>query len=250
MVCNGRCLNGGALMKSFVSVNEVNELCEALILDFVKSTKHICVDIEGFITEYLKLNIVYAPFAEDDATKEGFLSDGKQGIWIYKNKKKEYTVFPKFTIVLDQYLLREEESGRRRFTLAHEAGHFLLCKHNPEQTVPSYRRTFDTEREYTKEEISDMFSLGEFFADKMAACLLMPHFIIEKAMRKYYRNKKVVVYGNNIFAPEDKVKLRKMADDIGVSFSALVIRLKNLRCFDYHETAEYIDKYLKAGDTL
>ena len=51
-------------MKSFVSVNEVNELCEALILDFIKSTKHICVDIEGFITDYLNLNIVYIPFAE------------------------------------------------------------------------------------------------------------------------------------------------------------------------------------------
>ena len=95
-----------------------------------------------------------------------------------------------------------------------------------------------------------MFSLGEFFADKMAACLLMPRFIIEKAMRNYYKNKLIPVYGNNIFAAEDKVKLRKMADDIGVSYSALVIRLKNLCFFDYHETAEYIDKYLKVGDVL
>lgn len=237
-------------MKSFVSVNEVNELCEALILDFMKTTKHICVDIEGFITEYLKLNIVYVPFAVEEIAKEGMLSDGVQGIWISKNKKKEYVVFPKFTIVLDQYLLREGESGRRRFTLAHEAGHYLLCKHNPEQTVPSYRREFDAERKYTKEEISEMFSLGEFFADKMAACLLMPKFIVEKAMRKYYRNKPIKVYGNNIFAPEDKVKLRKMADDIGVSFSALTIRLKNLNFFDYHETSEYIDRYLKAGETV
>lgn len=83
-------------MKSFVSVNEVNELCEALILDFMKSTKHICVDIEGFITDYLNLNIVYIPFAETDTSKFGFLSDGKQGLWVYRNKKKEYVVFPKF----------------------------------------------------------------------------------------------------------------------------------------------------------
>ena len=237
-------------MKSFVSVNEVNELCEALILDFMKSTKHICVDIEGFVTDYLYLNVIYIPFAETDTSKFGFLSDGKQGLWVYKNKKKEYVVFPKYTIVIDKYLLREDESGRRRFTLAHEAGHYLLSKHNPEQTVPSYRRTFDAERDYTKEEISEMFSLGEFFADKMAACLLMPRFIIEKAMIKYYKNKLIPVYGNNIFASEDKVKLRNMADDIGVSYSALVIRLKNLCCFDYHEAVEYIDKYLKVGDVL
>ena len=46
-------------MKSFVSTSEVNELCEALVLDYVKgSSKSFCVDIEGFITEYLKLNII------------------------------------------------------------------------------------------------------------------------------------------------------------------------------------------------
>lgn len=87
-------------MKSFVSVNEVNELCEALILDFMKSTKHICVDIEGFIADYLNLNIVYIPFAETDTSKFGFLSDGKQGLWVYRNKKKEYVVFPKYISVV------------------------------------------------------------------------------------------------------------------------------------------------------
>lgn len=100
-------------MKSFVSVNEVNELCEALILDFMKSTKHICVDIEGFITDYLNLNIVYIPFAETDTSKFGFLSDGKQGLWVYRNKKKEYVVFSKYTIVIDQYLLVRDENEFR-----------------------------------------------------------------------------------------------------------------------------------------
>ena len=77
-------------MKSFVSTSEVNELCEALVLDYVKgNSKSFCVDIEGFITEYLKLNIVYAPFAEDDLTKEGFLSDGIQPVRIYRNGRKE-----------------------------------------------------------------------------------------------------------------------------------------------------------------
>lgn len=238
-------------MKSFVSTSEVNELCEALVLDYVKgNSKSFCVDIEGFITEYLKLNIVYAPFAEDDLTKEGFLSDGIHPVRIYMNGRKEDHVFPKYTIVLDQYLLHEAESGRRRFTLAHEAGHYLLCRHNPEQTVPSYRRTFDAEREYTKREIEEMFSLNEFWADKMAACLLMPEFIVKKAVNKYYKNKKVAVYGNSIFAPKDKIRLRKMADEIGVSFSALIIRLKHLNYVEYHETSEYIDKYLQVGESI
>ncbi len=238
-------------MKSYVSTNEINELCEALVLDYHKgSGKSFCVDIEGFITEYLKLNIVYAPFAEDDATKEGFLADGIQTVRIYRNGREENVLFPKYTIVLDRYLLREQESSRRRFTLAHEAGHYLLSRHNPEQTVPNYRRTFDSEREYTKQEMEEMFSLNEFWADKMAACLLMPDFIVKKAVGKYYKNKRISIYGNSIFAPKDKVRLRKIADEIGVSFYALVIRLKYLKYVEYHETSEYIDQYLQVGESV
>lgn len=45
-------------MKSYVSDREINELGEALIKDYRKGkNKGTCVDIEGFITEYLKLNI-------------------------------------------------------------------------------------------------------------------------------------------------------------------------------------------------
>lgn len=235
-------------MKSLVSTIEINELCEALILDYIKSSNCCCIDIEGFITEYLKLNIVYVSFAEEDTSKFGYLSDGKQGIWIYKNKKKTFEVFPKFTIVIDQFLLRAEESGKRRFTLAHEAGHFLMSKHNPIQTIPSYRRDFDVERQYSKNELAEMFSLGEFLADKTAACLLMPKFILDRVVGKYYQNKKIVVYGNNIFSSEDKINLKKISDDIGVSYSALIIRLKNLNYLEYRSANEYIDTFLQVGE--
>ena len=237
-------------MKSYVSNNEINELCEALIFDYTKSRKCTSVDIEGFITNYLNLDIVYVVFADEDMSKEGYLSDGKSPLLIYENGKARKVVFPKYTIVLDRYLLKKEQSGRHRFTLAHEAGHYIMSKHNPEQTIPSYRRSFDGERDYSAEEMTAMFSIGEFLADKVAAGLLMPRFIIDSVVGKYYKGKHIKVYGDNIFAPEDKVKLRQMADEIGVSFSALIIRLKNFDYLRYYPVNIYLQKYLMAGDEL
>ena len=47
-------------------------------------------------------------------------------------------------------LRKERESGKRRFTIAHEVAHHILGRHNP---VPQFQRTFDAERVYWGKEI-------------------------------------------------------------------------------------------------
>ena len=89
----------------------------------------VVFDIEGFITDFLKLPILYEAFAEDDPSKIGFLSDGITPLIVYRAGKKTPVVFPKDTIVIERFLQRSDESGRRRFTLAHEAAHFILNRH-------------------------------------------------------------------------------------------------------------------------
>lgn len=54
-------------------------------------------------------------------------------------------------------------------------------------------------------------------------------------------------YGWNVFAPEDKITLRKMADCMGVSHQALVIRLKTLKLLIPHDLTEYLEKGLQLG---
>ncbi len=49
-------------MKKFATYDEIENLCEALIKDFMKrkhDTNAHCVDIEAFVTEYLGIPIVY-----------------------------------------------------------------------------------------------------------------------------------------------------------------------------------------------
>ena len=57
---------------------EIEELAEGLISQFLGQRRQIplWIDIEGFLTGYLKLSLKYRSFAEDDCSKIGFISDG------------------------------------------------------------------------------------------------------------------------------------------------------------------------------
>ena len=106
-------------MRSFISNYEIEELGESLISSFLKGDDScLCIDIEGFITDFLGLTIRYVTFAETDKDKIGFLSDGKEELAIMSSGHEVKAVFPKWHIVLDSFLLADQEFGRRRFTMA------------------------------------------------------------------------------------------------------------------------------------
>ena len=66
-------------------------------------------------------------------------------------------------------------------------------------------------------------------------------------MKKFGCENGLPVYGWNVFAPEDKQKLRKMADCMGVSFQALVIRLKTLGHLIPRDLTVYLENDLQLG---
>lgn len=230
-------------MKNLSSFEELEELGEAIVKEYIKKTKQtncLCVDIEGFITNYLGMNIQYDNFAETDNGRIGFLSDGIRHLWVYRNRQREQVLFPKDTIVLDNILLRENESGRHRFSMAHEAAHKILERHIPKQTTPCFHSIFDAESSYTTEELHQAFSWNELLADRLGAVLLMPKFLVFKSIKKVAGKSFFKVYGKGIFAEEDKITIHKTADSMGVSYTAFVIRLREVGLLERHDLSEYI----------
>lgn len=157
------------------SYDEIDELGEGLIRQYLgaDAERTCCVDIEGFATEYLKLPLLYRSFAEQDTDKIGFIADGITPLRIHEDGTSCLCVFPKGTIVIERSLRRENESGRRRFTISHECAHYLMDK-----TIPAaaFHREFDGERDYTPEDFRNLFSFHETLIDRMGAALLMPRF--------------------------------------------------------------------------
>ena len=144
----------------------------------------------------------------------------------------EQRVYPKYTVVLEKYLLRPGEEARRRFTLAHEAGHIIASQLDPHANA-CFHRDIDAERLYTAEELRQRMSLSEWQANMLAGCLLMPRFIVKNALIQYNNGRKLPVYGTSVFRPREKEILGQMTRRLGVSRTALTIRLRDLGAFQY-----------------
>ena len=71
--------------------------------------------------------------------------------------------------------------------------------------------------------------------------------IIENALAKYNQSNPIRVYGDNTITSKDKAVIRRMAAYIGVSYTALVIRLRDMGLFEYHNILEYISNELNLG---
>lgn len=239
-------------MRPFASFYELDSLGEGLSKDYISRTHRwnaMSVDIEGFITDYLGLHIVYESFAENDKSKIGFLANGVEPLLVYRDGVIASIVFPKDTIVIERFLLKPEESGRRRFTLAHEAAHKIMDKHVPKPAA-CFHSDYDSEATYTDEDFKRIFSLNETLTNRLGAAIIMPGFLIARALKKYNHAQKLRYYDGGVLAPEDKLTTQRMADSLGVSYSAFLNRLKELSLLERRPLAEYITGELQFGGNL
>ena len=221
------------------SYEELDELGEGLIRQYLgkEAERTCCVDIEGFVTDFLKLPLLYRSFAEEDSDKIGFIADGVTPLRVYENGAVVRRVYPGGTIVIERCL-------RRGFTISHECAHYIM-----DRAVPSaaFHREFDGERAYTQEDFKNLFSFRETQVDRMGAALLMPRFMVHNVMISHGCSSCIPVFGDSILKLTDKRLIRQMANTMGVSFSAFLIRLRELGCLCYRPLAEYITEEMGLG---
>lgn len=230
-------------MKTLVSNREIEEVGENLMAKYTgrKSPPPCCIDIEGFITDFLHLPIVYAVIAEKDQDKIGFISDGIYPLQVMQDGRQEKVIYPKGTIVIDRFLLRPAKSAQRRFTLAHEAAHVIFERMCPTATGPCFSRLYDRERKYSIQELHEHLNICESQTDRLASVLLMPRFLVVQTLSEEREGIPIPIYGNTVLKSGDKLSVQKMADRIGVSFTALLIRLRDLRLIEYHSIFDYLE---------
>ncbi|MEN6370908.1 MAG: ImmA/IrrE family metallo-endopeptidase [Armatimonadota bacterium] len=115
-----------------------------------------------------------------------------------------YVVTQKGQRVIRVNSLLDLHPVRRRWTIAHEIGHHLMLPKNAQPgTVCELRRTYVSSR-----------PIEEIRADRFAAALLMPHWLVREWWSELASN------------PTGRVPV--MASRFGVSLSAMRIRVKEL----------------------
>lgn len=225
---------------------EIDELGEEIVRQFIDgfTPNAECVNIDLFVTDYLNLPLVYESFAEEENDRLGFTSNGKRKLRVMREGRQVELVFPPHTIVVDSYLKKRGEDGKRRFTIAHEAAHNIFDRDNGGRCEAHFYSGFDSEREYTIEALRERMNMCEWQANAMAAALLMPRFLVEQALQKYSGRSSLPIYGNTILSQRSKRVIDKMASVLGVSYSSLMIRLRELNLFEYRDKSEYVTRIL------
>ena len=224
---------------------EIDEICEGLIKRYEgKAYGKRPIDIVSFAHDYFKLRIMYTSIAEDDPNKLSFLGDGVTAIKVYYQGKIQSVLIPEKTILLDKVLKYPHERSRRYFCIAHEVFHYIESILTNSPVVSAYHREFDSSREYPMEELSEMMSFRECQADRGAAALLMPSALVKNTCLQFTNGKNICIYGENVFTTKDKEILQDMATYLGVSYTALTIRMKQLKLFEKHKLDEYISNEL------
>jgi hypothetical protein len=111
----------------------------------------------------------------------------------------------------------------------------------------SFHREFDNERNYTCEDFRNLFSFKEAQIDRMGAALLMPKFMVQNVFAMYGCTNCIPVFGDSVLKPTDKLVIGQMANTMGVSFSAFMIRLRELGYLCYRPLSEYITEEMGLG---
>ncbi len=227
----------------YYSFEEIDELGETIVKKYIKDKKLKnvwCIDVEGIVTDLLGCQVVYAQFAEDDPSKIGFLSNGITPIKVYKDNMIKPVVFPVNTIVIDLPMRLNRNYAQERFTIMHEGGHKIMESHSPGLLRACYESKFDTEYEYNKEDIKRLFNSCEVYANRFAAAVLMPRFLLDKVLKTYNNGEYISIYGSHLIKESDKIVIQKIANRLGVSYSALLNRFKSLNMFNVKEADEFL----------
>ena len=241
---------------AFISNMEMDYIALKLVEKFEGGRHQDCFDIDGFVRDLLGLRVEYRNICEKKGEVIGTLCNGSTSLRIKEDDVIKEVVFPKWTIVLDSVLRSPCNSGRRRFTLAHEASHYILDSLDRRET-----RYYTCEESFTDRDCENFFSSANFIeaqANRLASLLLVPELTMLDLLDRELKGKRIDLYGDTVILPEEKEALNRIANDLGVSYTMLFWRLMNFtrergnRIFNKKGADELIEKVIAkdAGKTV
>lgn len=188
------------------------------------------IDIDDFVLNYLGCTVVYECIVERNNCL-GFVSDGVTRLPVRRNGRTRFVLYDRDVIVLDKYLKTPGNESKRRFVLGHEAGH-IITNRIYGNTAAYYNHAFDSEGNYNQQLLTGELNIYEAQADRISASLLMPKHLVLKYMQTYLNDNKVIQYENYGISKYDQSMLLRIANEMRVSKTTLMIRLRELNLIE------------------
>ena len=137
------------------------------------------------------------------------------------------------TVFVDESLRSENANiGRHNFTLMHEACHLVYGMLYPETYLGVQQRRVYYSLRFAPRNVTPDWE--EWRTNMLASAVLMPKDLILQYMQEYGLGKKMRMV-NRIFAARQYEAFSQIADKMGVSKTALVIRMKQLGLVDRND---------------
>ncbi len=195
---------------------EFEALADYILTDYLGTHDKIPrpINIIEFAEQYLKMELSYKIFKDQSIA----------GMTYGRN------------IVLDERLRAEGRTGEHNFTLAHECGHELINQQD-ENYQPGKILKYRIQR--TRKVLVTDEDFGEWQANVVAAYLLMPPDLIEWCMFTFRQSKPLPLFGEAYLYRRDLMTVRNIMDYLGVSKTALLIRLSELGYVEHKPLSEF-----------
>ena len=149
-------------------------------------------------------------------------------VWTEDGQAEVVKLTPDIAII-DTSLLQEGYEGRRHFTMMHEVAHKALTTFFPEDYRNNIRYCDHPifYRLASAPHRGPITDWHEWQANVLASCLLLPRELIFKHMKENGLDDRIRLL-NKVFAPREYEKFSNMASSLGVSKTALSIRLTQM----------------------
>lgn len=186
------------------------------------------IDPEILLTKLLGLKLEYVHLSLD-RTILGVTTTSNMTIEIFDSDNSEYTFHLDGSTILVERDLKDncKQIGRRNFTIAHESSHQILKMLYPED--------YDTPKQknnlyFYKENIGKYVTVlnwHEWQANALASAILLPRDLVEQGMYLFGLLPSIEMT-KNVYNQKVYNMFCCLADFLGVSKTALAIRLKQL----------------------
>lgn len=209
------------------------------------------IDIESFIEFYLGLKIGYEDLTHNQSILGTIaLSDGSHIVYDREHNDIQERELKAGDVLIDNSLLEYESEGRRNFTLAHEAGHFITLQpiiksrdknqfclfddYKPSSVIQCRTSHLNSEGSGTIRTCkSSDIEWMEWHADSMGAALLMPkpamEVLVKDIWEHFHLNGKIILRRSEYVDMLAKEVIPTLvAQEFKVSYQSARIRLKKL----------------------
>ena len=178
------------------------------------------VDMERMASEYFGLCVCYEPLSSSGALQSvsvlcrtclHFADDSVRMV-------------PTGTILIERSLRCEKQRGRRNLAIARECARQLLFWKEPDAEARA-ADLLPAQKAITPQELRSSCGVSEWEVNTLASALLMPSTVLNTLLSLFYAEAPVCVYGRGRLSAADKCLLDTFASLLGVTRSALILRL-------------------------